>query len=104
MFHTVVRATTGRMYVKTGDERSLLRCGTRIEVTLSIATATIDQVDPFRAICRKGRSQGKILGWIVCFQEVHSCGGEKEMVMQMTKMVSNTASMTSRQRKLHCIW
>jgi hypothetical protein len=38
---------------------------------------------------------------MVCLQVDQIWGMEKEMVMQVMKMVSNMASMISRHRKLH---
>ena len=38
--------------------------GWTIDINLSIATDTVAQIDPFKDICRIGRSQGSRKGWI----------------------------------------
>ena len=35
-----------------------------MEMNLSMATDTVAQIDPFKDICRTGRSQGSKNGWI----------------------------------------
>jgi hypothetical protein len=63
------------------------------DTNLSTATATVDQMEPFRDIWMKGRIQGKIWGWTSSFHFPQMRGREKEIIMQMTNTVSNMASM-----------
>ena len=69
------------------------------EENLSTATATVDQVDPLRAICKIGKMKGKTRGWMERLQVEEMRGMVKEMVVLRRNRESNMESSSNSEQK-----